>query len=190
MKSSKIIKNFFVLTAIMLILSPNPSQAALKSRSIKDENGMEVTITCETNSSIVSRDFGINLTLDISKQPDNVVKLFRIEMGIRLLDTNSTERTKQTVKFADLYPNETQKKSTTVEFSNEWGRVRLEIKFHYFVDYTESLPSLAYSTDWIHFQTLKKAGSFASNFDWVFIILGSVTFIGLGLLFYNKFLKT
>ncbi|MHA1954720.1 MAG: hypothetical protein ACW96U_12320 [Candidatus Heimdallarchaeaceae archaeon] len=190
MKSSTINKYLFVITAIMLILCINPSQAAVKSRSIKDENGMEISITCETNSSIVSRDFGINLTLDFSKQPDNVVKLFRIEMGIRLLDTNSTERTKQTVKFADLYPNETQKKSTTVEFSNEWGRVRLELKLYYFVDYTESSPSLAYTTDWISFLTLKKAGSFASNYDWVFTILGSVTFIGIGLLFYYKFLKT
>ncbi|NPD88188.1 MAG: hypothetical protein HGN29_05675 [Asgard group archaeon] len=178
MKSPSVRRFFFVLSIIMLILVPYPAQAAKKSRSVKDENGMKITITCGTNASFISEDFRINLTLELTKKPDNVVKLFKIEMRIRLLDINSTERVKQTINFPDLYPNVTQRKSPLIQYDSEWGEVRLELKLSFFVDKTEPLPSIATVTNWISFLTLR-TGSFTSNYYWIYIILGLITLIGI-----------
>jgi hypothetical protein len=172
----------------MLILVPYPAQAAKKSRSVKDENGLKITITCRTNTSFISEDFRINLTLELAKKPDNVVKLFKIEMRIRLVDVNSTERVKQTINFPDLYPDVTQRKSPLVQYNSEWGEVGLELKLLFFVDKTEPLPSIATVTPWINFLTLR-TGSFTSNYYWVFIILGLITLISIAVVIKWGFLN-
>jgi hypothetical protein len=82
MKSNTVRRFFLVLSITILILVPYPVQAAKKSRSVKDENGLKITIVCGINTSFISEDFRINLTLDLTKKPDTVVKLFKISVTI------------------------------------------------------------------------------------------------------------
>ncbi|NPD89043.1 MAG: hypothetical protein HGN29_09970 [Asgard group archaeon] len=124
-------KCFLILLAFILILSSYPTQAAEKSRTVQDKNGMEITIKCAVNSSFISSDFLLNLSIELSKQPADVVKLFEVGMRIRLIDTSSKVHIKKTIGFANLEQNLIRKESTIVRYNSTWGKVRLELKLFF-----------------------------------------------------------
>ncbi len=188
MKAKSIKNYFFIMLVIVFFLCPYSTEAAERSRSVKDENGMELIITCETPTSFVSEEFKINLTLELSKQPDNVVKLFRIEMNLRLLVNGTELRAEKTVSFANVNLTTPRKKTTTIFYRNSWGKAKLQLQLQFFVDKVALLPSLPMETEWLNFLTMRSAGSFATNFDWLFILLGAVTLMMIGLVMYKRFL--
>lgn len=187
---SKIAKRrfFFILSIFILILSPSQTQAAKMSRTVKDENGLNIKITCETNTSYVSERFRINLTLELTKQLDTLVKLYKVYVKLRLLVNDTELRSNKTVEFDDLDQDTAQRKSPSIIYRDTWGKVKLQLQLRFFLDQTGSLPNFQMTTEWLNFLTLKSKGSFATNFDWAFIILGMGTAIGVGLVLYKKYL--
>ncbi|MCG3220062.1 MAG: hypothetical protein H7641_01675 [Candidatus Heimdallarchaeota archaeon] len=187
---SKIAKRrfLFVLSVFILILSPSQTQAAKMSRIVKDENGMKIKITCETNTSFVSERFRINLTLELTRQPDTVVKLYKVIVKLRVLVNQTELRSNKTIEFDDVNQDTPQRKSPSIEYRNTWGKVKLQLQLRFFLDQTEPLPSFQMRTEWLDFLTFKSKGSFATDFDWAFIILGVGAVIGVGLVLYKKYL--
>lgn len=180
---------FFFLFVLTLLSSPYPTQAARKSKSVKDDNGMKITISCLTDSSFVSENFHVYVLIELLEQPVNVVKLFGIDVMLRLQVNGSEERAKKTVRFPDVNQNLSRGNYVSLPYKNSWGKVTLQLQLRFFVDNTNPLPSLAMKTEWLNFLTLRGVGSYATNFDWIFIILGTIVIISIGLALYKRYLK-
>ncbi len=108
----------YLMLIFVLILSPYPTQAAKMSRTVKDENGLNIKITCETNTSYVSKRFRINLTLELTRQPDTVVKLFKVYVKLRLLVNVTELRSNKTIEFDDVDQDTPQRKSPSIIYRN------------------------------------------------------------------------
>ncbi|MCG3220198.1 MAG: hypothetical protein H7641_02360 [Candidatus Heimdallarchaeota archaeon] len=182
-------KHYLLLLAIfVMILSPAQIQAAEKSKSVHDENGMKITISCRTNTSYISENFRVNLSVELSKKPDNVIELFKVYMYLREIVNGTEIRSHRTVNFAYIDGSFIRNRSTLMNFRDTWIKAKIQIQLKFFVDKTGTLPSLAMKTEWLDFVTLRNKGSFARNFDWAFIIFGVGSVIGVGLVLYKKFL--
>ncbi|NPD87233.1 MAG: hypothetical protein HGN29_00825 [Asgard group archaeon] len=176
--SKKTIKQIsIILSVFLLIFSPLSALAAKSSLPIQYEEGLEVVLTAKVRSKFVSEDFNITLTLAFTNKPDNVVKLFNIEIIVRLIDVHSQELTRKTVAFNSLYLNSEQSKTTTVPYDSSWGDVGLQLKVLLIADRSGSFSSLHLETHWLDFFILK-TGSFVVNYFWIFIIIGLVVIFG------------
>jgi hypothetical protein len=173
----------------MLLFCPHPTLAARRSKSVKDDNGMEITITCMTNTRFILEDFQVYVLIELSMQPVHVVKLFNVDIKLKLLVNGTEICASKIVRFPDVNQNLPRGNYISVPYKSTWGKVNFQLKLKFFVDKVDPLPSLAMATEWFDFFNFKKAGSYATNFDWVFIILGSVSIFSIGFVLYKRFLK-